>query len=255
MTAYFDPPSESSAPPIFCFHHAGGGSSLYQNWERALAPVVSVWPVLLPGREKRMREPRFVSLDELVVDLDRELGPYLNAPHVFFGHSMGALVAYRLACHRQARGSSGPRALLLSAYPAPHLPPPFPSANHLDDDQLAQLAEGIGGLAADLPPEWRSELLAVVRDDLALCESQVEADEPPPLACPIHLFGGDADQLVGEEDLRAWQRHTTESIDIHILRGDHFYLRDAPQQLCGELKPLLRRFAERRPARWESGIW
>ena len=253
MSSYLDP-SESSAPPLFCFHHAGGGSSLYQNWERSLNPRVSVWPVLLPGRERRMREERFVSLDELVADLDRELGPYLSAPHIFFGHSMGALIAYRLACHRRARGASLPRALLLSAYPAPHLPSPFPAVDHLDDDQLAQVIEGIGGVAADLPAGWRAELLAVARDDLRLCESHVEADEAP-LDCPIHLFGGDSDPLVDSEDLRAWDRHTTEPVEVRILHGDHFYLRDAPEPLFGELRPLLRRYAERRAARWESGIW
>ncbi len=254
MTAYLEP-SESSAPPLFCFHHAGGGSSLYQSWQRALNPRVSVWPVLLPGRERRMREERFVSLDELVADLDRELGVYLSAPHIFFGHSMGALIAYRLARYRRDRGASVPRALLLSAYPAPHLPSPFPPVDHLPDDQLAQVIEGIGGLAADLPPGWREELLGVARDDLRLCESQTDDDDEPPLDCPIHLFGGESDPLVDSEDLRAWDRHTTAPAEVHILRGDHFYLRDTPEPLFAELRPLLRRYAERRAARWESGIW
>lgn len=239
---------------MFCFHHAGGGSSLYQNWERALTPGASVWPILLPGRERRMREPRFVSIDELVADLDQQLGPYLGMPHVFFGHSMGALVAYRLACYRRDRGAALPRALLLSAYPAPHLPSPFPPVDHLPDDQLAQLIEGIGGLAADLPPEWQTELLAVVRDDLRLCESHADTGEAP-LACPIHLFGGDADPLVDSKDLSAWDRHTTEPVEISILSGAHFYLRDGPEPLLRELRPLLRRYTEHRAARWESGIW
>ena len=239
---------------MFCFHHAGGGSSLFQNWERALSPGASVWPILLPGRERRMSEERFVSLDELVADLDRQLGPFLGVPHVFFGHSMGALVAYRLACHRRARGAPLPRALLLSAYPAPHLPSPFPLVDDLGDSQLAQVIEGIGGLTADLPAEWRAELVAVARDDLRLCESYVATGEEP-LACPIHAFGGDADPLVDSEDLRAWDRYTTDPVEVHILRGNHFYLRDAPEPLLRELRPLLRRYSERRAARWESGIW
>lgn len=254
MSSYFDPPSESSAPPMFCFHHAGGGSSLYQNWERSLNPVASVWPILLPGRERRRREERFVSLDELVADLDRNLGPYLAMPHTFFGHSMGALVAYRLACHRVARGAPPPRALFVSGYPAPHLPSPFPPVDHLGDDQLAGVIEGIGGLEADLPAQWQAELVAVARDDLRLCESYLEAGEPP-LACPIHAFGGDADPLVSSEDLSAWDRQTTESVEVHTLRGAHFYLRDKPEPLLQELRPLLRRYSERRAARWESGIW
>ena len=53
------PAHSTCLPRLFCFHHAGGGSSLYQHWHRALSPHASVWPVLLPGRERRMREPRF----------------------------------------------------------------------------------------------------------------------------------------------------------------------------------------------------
>jgi surfactin synthase thioesterase subunit len=243
VTPYLDQPGGDAVPRLFCFHHAGGGSSLYQHWQRALSPTVSVWPVLLPGRERRMRDERFVSLAALVNDLDTHLGPYLSAPHVFFGHSLGALIAYRLACRRWARGETTPRALLLSAYPAPHLSSPFPPVDHLDDDHLAQLIEGIGGLTADLPPQWRTAMVAVARDDLRLCESDTDAGEPG-VTCPIHLFGADEDPLVDSEELRAWARHTTEPVDVRILHGHHFYLRDTPGPLFHELRPLLRHYAE-----------
>jgi surfactin synthase thioesterase subunit len=241
VTAYLDPPPGHALPRLFCFHHAGGGSSLYRDWHRALSPHVSVWPVLLPGRERRIREPRFASLDALVVDLDYHLSPYLTEPHLFFGHSMGALVAYRLACYRRAHHEVTPRALLLSAYSAPQLPSPFP-ADGADDDHLANLIEGIGGLPADLPPDWRTELLAVFRDDIRLCDGDAAAAELP-LECPFHLFGGDADPLVDAEDLTAWSRWTTEPVDVRILHGDHFYLRDTPAPLLHELRSLLDRYA------------
>jgi surfactin synthase thioesterase subunit len=253
VTAYLDP-TNSSAQPVFCFHHAGGGSSLYQGWDRALNPVASAWPVLLPGRERRAREQRFVEIDALVADLDHQLGVFLSGPHVFFGHSMGALVAYRLACHRRDAGKSLPRALIVSAYPAPHLPAPFPPVDGIDDDQLAQVIEGIGGGAPDLPARWRDEMLAVARDDLRLCESHADSRQPP-LGCPIHVFGGDVDPLVGTQELRAWEQHSDAEVDVHVLPGGHFYLRDAPEVMLRELRRLVRRYAEPRPVRWESSIW
>jgi surfactin synthase thioesterase subunit len=256
VTSYLGPPGNSPGTPLYCFHHAGGGSSLFQNWDRALTPLAAVMPVLLPGRERRAREPRFVSIDALVADLDTELGPFLSMPggHIFFGHSMGALVAYRLARHRHAAGKALPRALLLSAFSAPHLPSPFAAVDSLDDNQLAQMMEGVGGLPVDLPAQWRADLLAVARDDLRVCDSYADAGEPP-LPCPIHVFGGDDDPLVTPDDLRAWDEHSTEPVDVHILRGDHFYLRDTPEPLLAELRPILRRYVERRPARWESTVW
>jgi surfactin synthase thioesterase subunit len=220
---------------LFCFHHAGGGPSLYREWGRALAPHIAVVPVVLPGREHRAGEPRFVDIEALVTQLHRELDP--TTPHAFFGHSMGALVAYRLACLRRDRGAEMPRALLLSGYCAPDLPSPLPPVDDLDDAALAQLLGQVGGL----PPEvlaWESmlhDVLAVVRDDLKVCASQGAGDLPP-LDIPIHTFGGDADPLVSELDLEGWRRATTAQFDVTILPGDHFYLDNAAPDLMARVR-------------------
>ena len=185
--AYVRAPARPAALRMFCFHHAGGGASLYRGWQRAIGPHVAVCPVLLPGREGRAAEPRFTELDALVADLDAELGDLLAEPHVLFGHSMGALVAYRLACHRRACRESLPRALLLSSYPAPHLAAPMPAVDDRDDDALVGLLTGTGGLAPELRdwPGGVTELLAVARDDLRLCASDGHRDRgEAPLPCP-----------------------------------------------------------------------
>lgn len=239
-TGYVDAPARAGSLRMLCFHHAGGGASLYRGWQRAIGPHVAVCPVLLPGRERRAAEPRFTELDALIADLDAQLGDLLAAPHVLFGHSMGALVAYRLACHRRARGATLPRALLVSSYPAPHLAAAMPA---VDGEALRGLLTGIGGLAPELLdwPGGVSELLAVTRDDLRLCAGHRDRGEPP-LPCPIHVFGADADALVGEADLRAWERHGPAPVELHVLAGDHFSIRDDPAPLLGHVRALLRRY-------------
>ncbi|MDP1848691.1 MAG: alpha/beta fold hydrolase [Solirubrobacteraceae bacterium] len=240
---YVAAPARPAALRLFCFHHAGGGASLYRGWQRAIGPHVAVCPVLLPGREGRAAEPRFTQLDALVADLDAKLGDLLAEPHVCFGHSMGALVAYRLACHRRARGESLPRALLLSSYPAPHLAAPMPEVDERDDDALIGLLTGTGGLAPQVLdwPGGLTELLAVARDDLRLCAGHRDRGEAP-LPCPIHVFGADADALVGEPDLRAWDRQAASPVDLHVLPGDHFFIRDDPAPLLEQVRWLLRRY-------------
>ena len=248
--AYLSAPPRPAALRMFCFHHAGGGASLYRGWQRAIGPHVAVCPVQLPGREGRAAEPRFTQLDALVADLDGELGDVLAQPHVLFGHSMGALVAYRLACHRRASGEPLARALLLSSYPAPHLPAPMPGVDERDGDALIALLTGIGGLAPELRdwPGGVNELLAVARDDLRLCAEHRHRGGEPPLPCPIHVFGADADALVSERDLRAWERHATSPVELRVLSGDHFYLRDDPAPLLALVRALLRRYLDVGPA-------
>ena len=54
-----------------------------------------------------------------------------NRKFVFFGHSLGALVAFEIARELRRRQLSEPLALFMSAYPAPHLPRARPLISHL----------------------------------------------------------------------------------------------------------------------------
>lgn len=245
-TPYLDPPATDAPLRLFCFHHAGGEASAYRHWHRALSPHIAVWPVQLPGRGRRSDHPRFVELDRLIDDLEAHLSEALSVPHVFFGHSMGALIAYRLARRRAAAGRPLPQALLLSAYTAPHLLPPVPPVAHLDDDALARLLVEIGGLPERVldRPDWGARFLPAIRDDLSMCEGHRDGGERP-LDCPMHVYGAESDPLVGELDLQEWRRHTTELREVRVLPGNHFYLHDSPHQLLRLVGEAARRSARR----------
>lgn len=249
MTGYLDPEADGagadSAPlRLFCFHHAGGGSSFYRAWQRALGPHIAVWPVLLPGRERRTAEMRFRQLEPLIADLDAQLDTHLTDPHVFFGHSMGALLAYRLASRRHQRGATLPAALIVSGCAAPHLPSPLPPVELLDDAALIKLLADLGGLPAKVLEfsTLVSDVLPVIRDDLRVFADRRD-DQQPPLPCPLHIFGGDADPLVDELDLTAWREHSTAYSEVRILPGDHFFPHDRPNELFDHLRPLLRGYS------------
>lgn len=220
---------------LFCFHHAGGGARMFDTWHRALGPRVKVVPVEILDRE------RFSTLRQLVDEVDVRLRPALEGPHAFFGHSFGALVAYRLTCLRAASGSVLPRALLVSSFAPPHLPVPIPAVDHLDHHQLTALLSDLGGIPPELA-EWpvlRDNAVAAARIDLRLCRTDDDG-APVALACPIHVFGGDDDPLVNESDLYEWRSRTSGEFSVHVLHGGHFYLSDGPQ-LFSILLPLLSR--------------
>jgi surfactin synthase thioesterase subunit len=218
---------------LFCFHHAGGGRAMFTAWNRALGPGVEVIPVEIANRE------RFATLRNLVDEINDQLRPQLDGPHMFFGHSFGALVAYRLACLRAAADGTLPRAVFLSSYAPPHLPAPMPVVEHLDDLQLAALLSDLGGMPSELTqwPALRDRAVAATRIDLRLCMTDDDA-EAEALPCPIHAFGGSDDPLVSETDLREWRSRTTEDFSVHIFSGGHFYLGDGPR-LFATFRPLL----------------
>ena len=114
---YFD--SESNKPRLFCFPYAGAGAVAYRPWISALAPAASVSPVRLPGRETRTQEPPFESMSALVEALESALAPHLDRPFAFYGHSMGAAIAFELARALRSHGKPLPLALYCSAARAP----------------------------------------------------------------------------------------------------------------------------------------
>ena len=79
-------------PRMFCFPFAGGGASIYRNWGRALGSAVDLYAVQLPGREERIREPRYYSVKSLCDAMFEagEDGGWFDTPCVIYGHSMGA---------------------------------------------------------------------------------------------------------------------------------------------------------------------
>jgi surfactin synthase thioesterase subunit len=235
---------------LLCLHHAGGAASAFHDWQARLGPDVCVLPVQLPGREARVRESRVRSMRVLVERLDDALDPYLSdraaPPFALYGHSMGALVGFRLAQRRAARGARLPTRLAVGAHPAPHRAHRLHGVPELPQRQLVDLLREIGGLPPELlrHPEWLDHALALIRDDLRVCAADARDERPQqPLPCPIDVFAGRDDPLLPVAEAAAWARHTSAACVVHAVRGGHFFTRDqgAPEfflQLAGVLDPV-----------------
>ena len=76
---------------LFCFPHAGGGAAAFHGWAERLPRGV----VVVPMRPPRPNKPD--NMADLVSLLSDAMQPYLDEPFAFFGHSMGAIVAFELA--------------------------------------------------------------------------------------------------------------------------------------------------------------
>ena len=194
--------------------------------------------VQLPGRGARLDEPAFTRMGPLVDAIVAEVT--FQAPFAFFGHSLGALVAYEVAKVLHATGRRQPDRLFASACPAPHLPRIDPPIHQLPDEELAAL---INQEYASLPAEIMEnpDLLRLVlpahRSDFELVETyEYHAGEP--LDRPLTVIGGTEDELT-ESELAAWGRHTATRLDLQLLPGGHFYLREQRDRLLHLVKERL----------------
>jgi medium-chain acyl-[acyl-carrier-protein] hydrolase len=225
---------------LFCFPYAGGGASLFANWT-SLAPAAEVAPVQLPGRENRLREPPFQSLDAMIPPLLAALGSQLYGPWAVFGHSFGGLVAYEFARAAVRDGHQQPEALFVSACRPPDVESRFAQTLHtLGDDDLVKALEDLGASPTPVftDPEMRRLILPAVRADIQLCETyRHEYDDV--LDCPIVAFSGAEDHHADAAEMKRWHEFTHGPFAQEIVPGGHFFLKSHPQLLLKHVKDRL----------------
>jgi medium-chain acyl-[acyl-carrier-protein] hydrolase len=218
-------PSPTPGIRLFCFPHAGAGSLAYQGWGRLLPPAIQVLPVLPPGRETRLREASYTSIEPYVEDLAAALAPELRVPYALFGHSLGALVAFELARRLRADGLAAPVHLFVSGRIAPQLTDHRRILHRLPAGDLTRELAALGGISGDLDlgDHRLSHVLAALRADLGVNERYAFRAEPA-LGTAVTALGGTTDPRVNESQLADWRTQTSGSFALHTYRGGHFYL-------------------------------
>jgi medium-chain acyl-[acyl-carrier-protein] hydrolase len=221
---------------LFCFPYAGGGASVYREWHKLFPKEIEVCAVQLPGRESRGLEAPIHSLDQLVHSIADEIQPLLNMPYVFFGHSMGALIAFETARHISRKNKRTPDHLFVSGRSAPHLTHRYRKLHLLPDDELKDELKLLNGTpdAVLQNKELMDLILPRLRADFEVCETyRYTADKP--INCPITAYGGKDDLAVSFESLAAWSEHTSHHADLKMFEGDHFFLHNEQDNLAQSL--------------------
>jgi surfactin synthase thioesterase subunit len=209
---------------LVCFPHAGGSASFYHPVSAAMPESVEVLAVQYPGRQDRLREPAFTSVGALVDALLPILRDALDdRPTAFFGHSMGAIVAYETALRLQAEGR-GPVRLFASGRRSPtsHRD----EAVHLrDDDGMITELKAMAGTEAWVfgDEELMRMVLPALRADYEAIETYRGATDDR-LACPLTVLVGDDDPKTSLDEAAAWADHAGEGHELQVYSGGHFYL-------------------------------
>jgi surfactin synthase thioesterase subunit len=228
-----------AAPKLYCFAHGGGSAAEYLRWARSL-PGAELHAVQLPGRGTRLGEPVFTSMDTLVEGVLANV-PLGAAPYAFFGHSLGSLIAYEVTRALRIADRPLPARLVVSGYPAPHLPHTSQGLHTLPDDELIEAIARIhGGIPEEVlaSAELRELAATALRADYQVLETYSWREDEP-LSLPITVFGGLADHVTAEQ-LQAWQELTTGEVTVRQFPGGHFYLREQPAPVLRSLAGALR---------------
>lgn len=124
---------------LFVFHHAGGSHLAYRDWP---ACFPAGWQVHLPdapGRGPRDERPALHDATALVDHYLHTLDDTMSGRFAFFGHSLGAMVAYELTRRLIDEGRTPPLWLGISARD------PYPAVPHPHSGAAAPNATGTTG--------------------------------------------------------------------------------------------------------------
>jgi medium-chain acyl-[acyl-carrier-protein] hydrolase len=231
---------EGRAPYLLvCFPYSGAGANVFRPWAGALDNA-DVLAAQLPGRERRIVEPPIGDLEELVQSLVPALMSRIDRPYLLFGHSMGALIAYRIALELGRLGIRRPQRLIVSGYRSPELSSRNRSLHTLSDQEFIVELKKYGGTPDEIlqHEETMQLLLPMIRADFRIHETYRHAPQPA-ADFPITAFTGKADHLVPNEDMLPWADKTAAGFEQRLFDGGHFFLHEQRDAVLGAIQEIV----------------
>jgi surfactin synthase thioesterase subunit len=211
--------------PLICLPFAGAGPSFFKDW----APLTSSLDIVapqLPGREKRFLEEPYRDVGQAITGILDEVLQLIGKRNrvSIFGHSLGAVLAYELACRLTGIPGIEVEHLVVSGSPGPWTPRQRRATGLDDEGFIGQVREFAG---YDHPalndPDMREMLLPLLRADVEMHESYYPPEDRL-LDVPITSVRGTDDELVSSEEASQWQTATTMPLQLIEIPGGHMYL-------------------------------
>lgn len=241
-SAWFTDFGQGAAAPIrlFTFAHAGGSANVYRNWAKAL-PGVHVLAARLPGRESRFAEPPYSAMDTLIETLAEQIASRLDRPYVFYGHSLGGLIAFELTHRLRELGLRQPERLLIGAYRSPDRKSPHPPLHSLTGNDLIMGMQRYDSMPQAIvdSPELMELLEPMLRADFSLVETYAYRDRTP-LGRPIVVFYGERDPLITNDHIEAWRDKSSAGVRLHPIDAGHLFHLTQEAELLGLLAEEMR---------------
>ena len=208
---------------IVWFPHAGAGAASLVRPSREAPEWMNVHAVQLPGREDRFNEPAVKSLMEAAQEAADGISG-LSGTIVLAGHSLGGLLAYRVAMELTQQGNP-PVGLIVMAMSSPDRLAADQSLSHLDDSAFVEKLDlRYGGIPESVRDNQEALriFLPVVRNDLALLDGyRYEAQSPLPF--PVCALSGSGDRAADRIAMSGWRKVTSAGFTLRVFSGNHFF--------------------------------
>jgi external thioesterase TEII len=210
---------------VVLFPFGGGSGFSYMPLVNCFPSHLEVIVINPPGHLMMDGEP-LVTIPEMVRLYKPRLKALLKENALFFGHSIGGLVAYEVA--RALSPEFQVRRMIVSSVNPPHCAADSVDLrSDMDGEELVQLSSKLGGL----PEIFKSEpdilegFMRGLRGDLKALENYIAHPVPEPekvdiQAAVLYSLG---DTIVNLERLKGWGKYL-QCKEFIPFEGNHFYL-------------------------------
>lgn len=216
---------------LFCFPFAGGSKYSYHKYLRYTNDIVKIVPLEYPGRGARIDEDLLKNIEEIVEDVYSNIKNKINQPYAFYGHSMGAAIAYLLTKKIIDDDFSPPLHLFLTGRGGPSSNFSDPPKYLLPKKEFIRELMKMGGSPDEVlnSKEVMSFFEPIIRADFQALETY-KYKETLPFDIPISVMIGREENIV-LGDAQSWQKETSREVEIKLFPGNHFFINDYPFEI------------------------
>lgn len=219
---------------------AGGSASNYGKYKAHLNDLLIYE---YPGHWSKYEEPLETSVEQVVGSLLEMIRIKSEKKVTILGHSMGGLIAWKLA-QRLTEEGTNVAGLYIAACCPPQVYPEF-IENIRDDEDIKALLKNIRQVPDKVLTSsfFNEDLLPIIRNDFILVRDFLDSfymEKCEPFQFPITCLYGDNDPIIEPSILSGWKKYTDKKVTYISFPGDHFFMHD--KENVSKIAELLSRY-------------
>lgn len=209
---------------LFCLPYAGGSAYSYKGFLKIAPQFLDITFLELPGRGNRAKEVLLTNVHHMVDDIFLQIKSKLSQPYAIYGHSMGTILGYLLVKRIIKEGCTPPLHLFFTGCSGPSVRDVERDRHLLPNDQFLDKLRELDGSPDEIlnDPILMAYFEPIIRADFQAMD-EYEYDETEPFNVPMTIINGLSEKATYDQAL-AWQKETTEKIEVRQFPGKHFFI-------------------------------
>ncbi len=206
---------------LILFPYLGGHADSFSVLANSIREEIEIWSSNLPGHGRCTQGELLEDINSVVNLYVKKIQKICKPNCIYFGHSMGGIIAYFLAQHILSAEDNlvKPAAIILSACRTPAEFNRLNVPKLADGDLLAKLIN-YGGMSDEILKERSllDYLMPIFRADFKILESSSLCSVSP-LNIPVYFLWGENDKIVPIESVIKWSKYFSSEINLFPIRN------------------------------------